>query len=96
MQGDVMIMRNHAAPVEELKILNHYELESARLRGVTICEYEPGEYICMEDCPLEALLIVISGRAKVCFSAENGRILLLGFYNESGFITLRGCYRKRG
>jgi CRP-like cAMP-binding protein len=71
---------------EQKAILREYGLEPARLRGVAACSYARGEYICLAGFPLRALFIVVSGRAKVSFSAENGRSLLLGFYQDGGLI----------
>jgi hypothetical protein len=76
-------MRTDTATEEQLKKLGGYGLAAEALSGVTLCEYERGEYICMEDCPLEALYIFLDGRAKVSFVADNGRSLLLGFMVEA-------------
>ncbi|NCB50315.1 MAG: cyclic nucleotide-binding domain-containing protein [Clostridia bacterium] len=79
-------MKTSAASRDQIKKLVEYGMEASKLNGVTLCEYEREEYICMEDCPLEALYVFISGRAKVSFIADNGRSLLLGFYNGRGLI----------
>lgn len=79
-------MKAKAASKEQASILCKYGLERARLHGVTVCSYARGEYICMAESPLGAVFIVVSGRAKVSFTAENGRSLLLGFYQDGGLI----------
>jgi len=79
-------MRTDTATKEQLEKLGGYGLDAEALSGVALYEYERGEYICMEDFPLEALYIFLDGRAKVSFVADNGRSLLLGFYDGRGLI----------
>lgn len=79
-------MRTFAASEKQLKLLDEYGLEGAQLRRVSLCRYERGEYLCMAGGPLGALMIFVSGRAKVSFTAYNGRSLLLGFYDACGLI----------
>lgn len=66
--------------------VDRYHIDLNDLRGVHIAEYQAGEMICVQGQPLDSLLIVVSGRAKVCLFVENGRSLLLCFYNEGGII----------
>ncbi len=54
--------------------------------GARVFEYEPGEAICQQGQPLTHLLLVMEGRAKVCLFTENGRSLLLSFYDAGGMI----------
>lgn len=79
-------MKSGPASKDQINQLGEYGMEASKLSGVMLCEYERGEYICMEDCPLDALYVFLDGRAKVSFVAENGRSLLLGFYNGRGLI----------
>lgn len=48
--------------------------------------YRSGETILKEGMPIEHLLVVIDGTAKVCASAANGRDLLLCYYVSDGIL----------
>lgn len=53
---------------------------------VELYKYKKGETILREGFPMEHLLFVQSGKAKVFASADNGRDLLLTYYVEGGII----------
>lgn len=42
--------------------------------------FEVNDYLCREDEPLNYLLFLVKGKAKVCRSLENGKSLLLSIY----------------
>lgn len=72
------------------------EKERERLRGLgigedilaecVVMEFEPGEYVCRQGMILEYLLLVESGKGKVCNTAENGRDLISSFYLSDGLV----------
>lgn len=53
---------------------------------IELFKYKKGEMILREGFPMEHLLFVLLGKAKVCGSADNGRDLLLSYYVEDGIV----------
>ena len=66
--------------------LAEYGLEGAAISGCQIRCYEEGEDILREGEPIESLLLVRHGRAKVCINARNGRHLIICYYISSGIL----------
>lgn len=66
--------------------LSTYFLCADDLQGCCSCEYEEGEALMNIGFPLENLLFVCSGRAKVSRTAPNGRDLILCYYQSSGIL----------
>ena len=72
------------------------EKERARLRELGIgekvlaecaaLEFEPGEFVCRQGIILEHLMLVESGKAKVCNTAENGRDVISSYYLSDGLV----------
>ena len=74
------IQHDHINKLKTLGIIldDYSELE--------LIKYKKSETIIREGFPMEHLLFVQSGKAKVFASADNGRDLLLGYYVEDGII----------
>lgn len=68
---------------EHFTKLSAYDISPDHAFCVT---YGSGETILKEGMPIEHLLIVIDGTAKVCASAANGRDLLLCYYVSDGVL----------
>lgn len=71
---------------EHKNVLAEYGVHDMLLQGVRILEFEKDEILCMCGQPVQDLLIVIKGRAKVTCDIENGKSLLLCIYNEKGIL----------
>lgn len=71
---------------EQSKILEGYGIPANSLQGIAVLEYGKGEFICMEGHSMTHLLLILDGKAKVCFAMENGKDLLLCFYCVGGII----------
>ena len=54
--------------------------------GARLVRFSPGETLLREGMPIEELLIIVSGRAKVSAAAANGRDLLLCYYVSDGIL----------
>jgi len=54
--------------------------------GARLVRFSPGETLLNEGMPIEELLIIVSGRAKVSAAAANGRDLLLCYYVSEGIL----------
>ena len=68
------------------RILEDYGFTSNELIDVSVFEYAEGEFICKEEQPIDQLLFLYEGNAKVCCNMENGKSLLLCFYHSGGLI----------
>lgn len=53
---------------------------------IELLKFSKGETLLREGMPMSYLLFVLSGKAKVFASADNGRDLLLSYYVEDGVI----------
>jgi len=75
-------------PLEETysQRLASYDVTGVDLRDAVSLRFHPGETILREGMPMEYLLFVISGKAKVCSSAANGKDLILCYYISEGIV----------
>ncbi|MDD6770759.1 Crp/Fnr family transcriptional regulator [Inconstantimicrobium porci] len=71
---------------EYRNILNMYGLEDIAADDCYCIRYKAGEKITEEGTPISKLAFVISGQAKVCRTAVNGRNLTLCYYISEGVI----------
>lgn len=62
------------------RILDQYALAGLDLNKAFVLKFEPGEIIIREGLPMEYLLFVVSGRAKVFTTTSQGKDLLLYNY----------------
>lgn len=81
----ISVKRGKIGTVQEA-LLRSYGLEPGRLERVEALTYEKGEYISRERMPLSRLLLLESGKAKAFCDVENGRRLLVCFYESVGVI----------
>lgn len=68
-----------------LDLLNKYGL----LDHQSVCEvqqFKSGETIFSQGVEYKYIMIVVSGKAKVCTSAPSGKDLVLAYYLSSGLI----------
>ena len=79
-------MRCGALTAQAEETLRQYALEPERLTGANLGRYEKGEPLCMEGGPIEHLLILLEGRAKVSITTEEGNSLLTCFYHGGGVV----------
>ena len=69
-----------------LALLEQYHLAGLPRGSCAGVVFEPGERIAREGVELQRLLLVLSGTAKVCRTAPNGKNLILCYYVSSGLI----------
>jgi cAMP-binding proteins - catabolite gene activator and regulatory subunit of cAMP-dependent protein kinases len=79
-----MMMKDKLTALQE-KYLAGYGLEDIDPTGLILRSYKKNELICQQGTPLEELLLITDGRAKVCSMAANGKTLLFCF-NDPGTI----------
>ena len=48
--------------------------------------FKDKEHICNQGYPVENLVKIVRGRCKTLRMEENGEVLMLGYYNSSGYI----------
>lgn len=81
-----MAMVRKAVGKVERAFLQKYGVDASALQGVCLLAYEKGEYLSREGMPFAKIYIVLHGKAKVFCDVENGRRLLISFYEEGGMI----------
>ena len=67
-------------------ILSGYGIHSIEPNACECMRFKAGETILNEGAPITHLLIVVSGKAKVCSTAENGKDLLICYYISGGIM----------
>jgi len=70
----------------QVEKLNSFGIIIDDCSEIELFKYKKGEMILREGFPMEHLLFVQSGKAKVCAGADNGRDLLLSYYVKDGVI----------
>lgn len=66
--------------------LNEYGLSVDDLQGCTCLKYEAGETVVQSGMLISNLLVVVSGKVKVCASTPNGKNLVLRYYVSEGLL----------
>ncbi|MBV7390805.1 cyclic nucleotide-binding domain-containing protein [Enterococcus alishanensis] len=79
-------MNRNELTEEYLPILQKWQLKSQELKDCQIFIFNPRERIVTEDEEINHFLLMVSGRAKVCNFASNGKNLILGYYISAGLI----------
>lgn len=79
-------MRRTSLLPADIELLKQYGLPDVEKIQATHVSYEKKEKIFCEGEPLERLIIMISGRARVSRSIQNGESILTGFYEGNGMI----------
>lgn len=70
---------------EHLKILQQYGLREYK-DDFTVFKFERGEFICHQGHAVHNLSIFFSGKAKVFYTSNEGKTILLDFFNKTGII----------
>lgn len=71
---------------ENIARLAEYGLQNIPADACFRLCFLPGEEVLREGTPISWLFIVVSGRAKVCRTASNGKSLILCYYISDGMI----------
>ena len=79
-------MQKEPLEAECLPRLADYDVTGVDLLDAVSLRFQPGEAILREGTPMEYLLFVISGKAKVCSAAANGKDLILCYYISEGIV----------
>ncbi len=79
-------MQRKSLKNEHLSKLSEYGLHNIAIDACTWLSFKAGETILQEGMPVTYLLIVMTGKAKVCSTAKNGRNLVLYYYISDGII----------
>lgn len=66
--------------------LAEYGLQSLFPDACTCMLFHPGEAVTREGMPITWLSVIISGKAKICSTAPNGKNLVLCYYVSDGLI----------
>lgn len=69
-----------------LPILRDYGLAALDRTRLKLLTFQRGEFLFRDGHPMEYLMLVVRGRAKVCRASENGKSLLLTFYSGAGVL----------
>ncbi|MEG2355426.1 MAG: cyclic nucleotide-binding domain-containing protein [Clostridia bacterium] len=79
-------MKRTACNGSHQPILEAYGLQSLPIEKLKLLHFLPGEYLYRMGKAPEYLMLMVSGRAKVCVASENGKTLLLTFYSGAGLL----------
>ncbi len=79
-------MRRGPLGPEHARRLGRCGITGVDLGGARLVRFAAGETLLREGMPIEELLIIVSGRAKVSAAAANGRDLLLCYYVSEGIL----------
>ncbi len=79
-------MKQRQATRKDYEIVKKYELPNIQDLHPVILEFGAGEFLCHEECNLPYLIFICTGRAKVFCNLENGKRLLMSFYESGGVI----------
>ncbi|MBO0410187.1 cyclic nucleotide-binding domain-containing protein [Enterococcus hulanensis] len=67
-------------------LLSKYGLSKESLKCCEHFQYNPGEKVWSEGDSISTLLLVLTGKAKICSFDSNGNNLILSYYVSSGLI----------
>lgn len=70
----------------QTELLRKYGLNEEFEQILEVIEYEKGEYICQQEQEIHYVLLVLEGEARVFCDLENGKRLLVCFYEAGGVI----------
>ena len=79
-------MQREPLGAEHARRLSRYGITGVDLGGARLVRFAAGETLLREGMPIEELLFIVSGRAKVSAAAANGRDLLLCYYVSEGIL----------
>lgn len=79
-------MQRESLNAAHVQRLAHCGITGLDPAGARIARFAAGETLLREGMPIEELMIIVSGRAKVSAAAANGRDLLLCYYVSEGIL----------
>jgi CRP/FNR family putative post-exponential-phase nitrogen-starvation transcriptional regulator len=79
-------MQSSTLKKEHLNKLEGYGINNMVLDACLCLRFEAGETILHEGMPILYLMIVVTGKAKICSTARNGKDLVLCYYISDGII----------
>lgn len=79
-------MRREPLTGDYADVLERYGLEGLDFGRLVLLHYQKGEYIHRQGEPLDFLMLVLQGRAKVWVATADGKSLLLSFYTGQGVL----------
>jgi CRP-like cAMP-binding protein len=79
-------MQKQKLPAQYLPALAEYGLDWIDPSFALLMRFERGEWMMLAEQEIGYLYILLSGKAKVCMSDENGRNLLLCYYVSEGIM----------
>lgn len=79
-------MKSTSLQATDLEILDGFGLRDLDAAGCRHFSFEAGETVVREGDPLDWLLMVASGEAKVCQTGADGRTNILSYYVSAGLI----------
>ena len=79
-------MKQTALDASGHALLKAYGLDADALKGISMFSFSAGEYVLRQGFPLEFLLLVQRGKAKVCISAHIGKNLIVCYYQSGGIL----------
>ena len=79
-------MQKGPLEIRHLKKIKDYDIYVGNMEACVCLRYKAGETILREGMPMEYLLLIISGKAKVCSSTKEGKDLVLCYYVSDGIL----------
>ena len=79
-------MQHSALDERGTRTLADFGLDSKTLSGCRRFRAAPGETVFRQGMVLDCLYLLEKGRAKVCVSAQNGKNLIVCFYQSDGIL----------
>lgn len=73
-------------PTDYQHYLSKWDLQISELSALKVATFKNREEILSQGQPFEYLMIVMSGKAKVCNYTANGKNLVLSYYISDGII----------
>lgn len=85
-EGAQEMKQRKISPADDWEQMEEYGLVLDDFPDVEVREYQRGESLCQQGCPMEHLLFVVEGRVKVCSVSPADKTLLF-CYNGPGTIV---------
>ena len=73
-------MKQDILTKKQIQTLDQYYIPDEIKKEAVLLSYQKGELLCKQDANFPYLLLVITGKVKVCITEANGKTLLLSFY----------------
>ena len=91
-----MHMKRAIPNAEQLAALEKYGVPVGQIENPSLVEYAAGEYLCRDGMPVQQILFLLSGRAKVLVQADNGENLILALYDGFGVLDDMDLFLEEG